>query len=126
MYDTVAKSITSQDVKDCIKAAYYLNAQEAVDDALAPYGMTATFGEDLKVLTLCIVVLKNGFTIVGKSACVNPSIYDEEIGRKLAYADACKQAEPFLGFLRKQDMYEESIFEDAVMFMNSTLSEEFA
>lgn len=34
----------------------------------------------------CLVVAKlpNGFTVVGESACVDPSIYDEEIGVKLA------------------------------------------
>lgn len=125
MYDTVAKSISSPEVKDCIKAVYYLNAQEAVDNALAEFGMEASYGDDLKVLTICIAVLRNGFTIIGKSACVDPAIYDAEIGRKIAYADACRQAESYTGFLRKQDMYEEAIFEDAVMFMNSTLSEEF-
>lgn len=34
----------------------------------------------------CIVVakLKNGFTIVGESACVDPANYDNAIGEKLA------------------------------------------
>lgn len=34
----------------------------------------------------CIVValLPNGFTVVGESACVDPSNYDESIGERLA------------------------------------------
>ncbi|RFA37041.1 hypothetical protein CAI16_02920 [Virgibacillus dokdonensis] len=34
----------------------------------------------------CVVVAKlpNGFTVIGESACVNPKIYDEEIGENLA------------------------------------------
>lgn len=34
----------------------------------------------------CLVVAKlpNGFTVVGESACVDPSIYDEKIGVELA------------------------------------------
>lgn len=34
----------------------------------------------------CIVVakLENGFTIVGESACVDPDIYQEDIGEELA------------------------------------------
>lgn len=34
----------------------------------------------------CLVVAKlpNGFTVVGESACVDPSNYDEEIGEELA------------------------------------------
>lgn len=36
----------------------------------------------------CIVVakLRNGFTIVGESACIDPSDYNEEIGFNLAKA----------------------------------------
>ena len=39
----------------------------------------------------CIVIakLRNGFTIVGGSACIDPKNYDEEIGFELA----CKQIE---------------------------------
>lgn len=34
----------------------------------------------------CIVIaqLRNGFTIIGESACVDPNNYDEEIGHSLA------------------------------------------
>lgn len=124
MYDTIARSVTPQDVKSCIKAAYYLNASEAVDKALHPFGLESVYAEDLKLLTLCILVLNNGFTIVGKSACADPNKYDDQIGRKLAYADACKQVEPFLGFLLKQDLYEEEIFEDVMLAMSEALNED--
>lgn len=45
----------------------------------------------LSCLTICVLVLKNGYTVVGKSACASPENYDKEIGRTVAYEDARKQ-----------------------------------
>lgn len=39
-------------------------------------------------LTVCCLTLKNGFTVLGKSACVAPANFDAALGRKLAYEDA--------------------------------------
>jgi hypothetical protein len=49
-------------------------------------------------VTLCVLVLRNDFVIIGKSACVDSANYDEEIGQRLAYEDAVKQVWPYLGF----------------------------
>ena len=38
--------------------------------------------------TVCVIVLKNKFEIVGSSACVDPADFDEEVGRKQAYDNA--------------------------------------
>lgn len=42
--------------------------------------------------------LDNGFWLVGKSAPVDPSNYNDEYGRQLAYDDALRQAWPLLAF----------------------------
>lgn len=47
--------------------------------------------EAMQCLTLCVMTLKNGYTLVGKSACASPENYDEHIGRQIAYEDARKQ-----------------------------------
>ena len=39
-------------------------------------------------LTVCVLVLQNGYTVTGESACVAPENYNEEIGRKIAYTNA--------------------------------------
>jgi putative intracellular protease/amidase len=49
-------------------------------------------------VTLCVLILKNGFVIVGKSACVNRANFNEETGKRLAREDALKQVTPFLGW----------------------------
>lgn len=38
--------------------------------------------------TVCLLTLKNGFTVSGESACASPENFDEEIGRKIARDNA--------------------------------------
>jgi len=39
-------------------------------------------------LTVCALSLKNGFQVVGESACASPENFNEEIGRKIAFDNA--------------------------------------
>lgn len=52
----------------------------------------------LGVLTICLLVLQNGFTILGKSAPASPENFNEELGRKLAHEDAIRQVWPLMGY----------------------------
>lgn len=52
----------------------------------------------LALMTFCILVLRNGFTVVGKSACVSPENFDAAYDRKLAREDARRQLWPLLDF----------------------------
>ncbi len=61
-------------------------------------------GPELSCLTICVLTLRNGFTIVGKSACASPENYDAEIGRKIALEDARKQIWPLAGYQLKSDL----------------------
>jgi hypothetical protein len=54
--------------------------------------------EALKVLSICILVMKNGFTVIGKSAPTSPQNFNAEFGRKFAYEDAIRQLWPLMGF----------------------------
>src|SRR6185312_6542709 len=58
----------------------------------------------LECLTICVVTLKNGFTLVGKSACASPENYDEHIGRQIAYDDARKQIWALEGYLLRSKL----------------------
>lgn len=50
------------------------------------------------LLTFCVLVLRNGFTVTGESACASPENYDEEIGRKIARANAVNKIWPLMGY----------------------------
>lgn len=52
-----------------------------------------------ETVTHCRIVLDNGFSVSGESACVNPENYNQEIGEKIAYDNAFRQLWPLFGFL---------------------------
>lgn len=52
-----------------------------------------------ETVTICEIMVDNGYTVRGESACVNVANYDEEIGNRFAYDNAFKQLWPLFGFL---------------------------
>lgn len=52
--------------------------------------------------------MENGFKVEGTSACVDPSRYNEAIGRKEAYDNAFEKIWEKEGYLLKQKLFEES------------------
>lgn len=48
--------------------------------------------------TVCMLTLKNGFEIVGTSACINPEEYDYNLGHKYALVDALNKLDELSGF----------------------------
>jgi hypothetical protein len=49
-------------------------------------------------VTVCVLKLKNGFTVIGHSACVSPENFDEDLGRKIARQHAVDQCWSLFGF----------------------------
>lgn len=49
-------------------------------------------------LTICILALKNGFSLVGKSAPADPANFDADAGQRFAYDDALRQLWPLEGY----------------------------
>jgi hypothetical protein len=58
----------------------------------------------LDLLTFCVMVLENGFTVTGESACASPENFDAEIGRKIARANAVQKIWPLMGYALKQQL----------------------
>jgi len=52
-----------------------------------------------ETVTHCRIVLDNGFSASGESACVNVENYNKDIGEKIAYDNAFRQLWPLFGFL---------------------------
>lgn len=59
----------------------------------------------LELLTFCVLVLNNGFTVTGESACASPENFDAELGRKIARQNAVNKIWPLLGFLLKEKLH---------------------
>jgi hypothetical protein len=53
-------------------------------------------------LTIAVVKLANGFSLVGKSACADPANYNKELGEKFAKEDALRQMWPLEGYALRE------------------------
>lgn len=112
-----APRVTPADIKAAIASEHYFTAADGVDGA----GIASLRAEDphqaltitaldddvskagtpmetLGLLTFCVLVLKNGFTVSGESACASPENFDAELGRQIARRNAEAKIWPLLGF----------------------------
>jgi hypothetical protein len=60
--------------------------------------------EQLEVLTICILQVRNGFTVIGKAAPADPGNFDADLGKKFAYEDAVRQLWPLYGFALREEL----------------------
>lgn len=58
----------------------------------------------LDLLTICVLVLRNGFTVMGKSACASPENFDADIGKRIARANAEQEIWSLMGYALKERM----------------------
>lgn len=94
-----APRVTPARIEEVIAGEYFFTAADATKDA-------PQF-DALKLLTFCVLVLKNGFTVTGESACASPENFDAEVGRKIARANAVNKIWPLEGYLLKQQLSQE-------------------
>ena len=78
-------------------ASKYLLSQEGVADDPGEAPSEFSFNS-LSLLTFCVLVLRNGFTVTGESACASPENFDAEIGRNVARQNAVQKIWPLMGY----------------------------
>ena len=61
--------------------------------------------DSLKHLTFCVLILRNGFTVTGESACVSPENFDAELGRKIARQNAITKVWPLMGYALRERLF---------------------
>lgn len=93
-----APRVSLADMENKISCEYYFTA----GDAIAALGMPDH--KALSVLTICILVMQNGFTVIGKSAPASPENFDPEKGKRFAYEDAIKQLWPLEGYALREKL----------------------
>jgi hypothetical protein len=102
-----APRVTPADIDDAIDSTHYFTAFDGVMGELVSDGVRPTSYEQencpapLKLLTFCVLVLRNGFTVTGESACASPENFDAEVGRRAALAAAKNKMWPLLGYALK-------------------------
>ena len=114
-----APRITPDDIEANIVSEHYFTAKDAIAgyhpaiqvliDGLHKFApavlntwdsarakMEEEIPQSLGLLTFCVLVLRNGFTVTGESACASPENFDAEIGRKIARQNAINKVWPLI------------------------------
>lgn len=98
-----APRITQADIDAAISSEHYFTAADGLfgSAGLHEAGESPYLKPDLqplRLLTFCVLVLRNGFTVTGESACASLENFNAEIGRKIAREKAISKIWPLLGY----------------------------
>ena len=98
-----APRVTPGDIEANIASEHYFTGSEGVGHQgehvkYASHWEVPRSIEALELLTFCVLVLRNGFTVTGESACASPENFDAEIGRKIARQNAVAKIWPLMGY----------------------------
>jgi Phage protein (N4 Gp49/phage Sf6 gene 66) family len=96
-----APRVTPADVEANIVSEHFFTAADGVFGANGPNGNQKP---SLSLLTFCVLVLRNGFTVTGESACASPENFDAEIGRRIARSNAVQKIWPLMGYALKEKL----------------------
>ena len=104
-----APRVTPADIEENIASVVYFTALDGAEALLARESAKLRIviphvAQALGLLTFCVLVLRNGFTVTGESACASPENFDAEIGRKIAFENAKQKIWPLMGYALKQQL----------------------
>lgn len=105
-----APRVTPGDIEANIASEHYFTGSEGARHQgehakYAPHWEVPRSIEALELLTFCVLVLRNGFTVTGESACASPENFDAEIGRQIARRNAINKIWPLMGYELKQRLH---------------------
>lgn len=99
-----APRVTPADIEANIDSEHYFTALDGVDGYYrgGPEAQGVRNARALGLLTFCVLVLRNGFTVTGESACASPENFDAEIGHKIARQNAVQKIWPLMGYALRE------------------------
>lgn len=100
-----APRVTPADIQASIASVHYFTAANGV---AAASGNVMSDDDSLRCLTFCVLVLHNGFTVTGESACASLENFDAELGRKIARENATSKIWPLMGYALKQRLHDQA------------------
>lgn len=57
-------------------------------------------------VTVCLLLLENGYSVVGESACADSANFDEKLGKRIAKDNAKQKIWALEGYLLRQKLYD--------------------
>ena len=103
----IAPRITPADIEANIASEHYFTAADGasrLSTTSIEVGASGSVPVALNLLTFCVLILRNGFTVTGESACASPENFDAEIGRKIARENAKQKIWPLMGYELKSKL----------------------
>lgn len=97
----VAPRVTLANIEGAIAETFYFTGHQA---AVMTQPAGRFVPRELETLTICLIVMANGFTVIGKAAPASPENFNAELGRKYAYEDGVRQVWPLMGFALRDKM----------------------
>lgn len=107
-----APRVTPADITANIASTWFFTGSDGANGA----AVSGTPVEDqpplpsnhpLSLITFCVLVLKNGFTVTGESACASPENFDAQIGRNIARENAVQKVWPLMGYELRSKLAEQ-------------------
>jgi hypothetical protein len=102
--------VTPSDIDAAIVSQHFFTASDGAQGAFAKDNKDFAgipVPDALCLLTFCVLVLRNGFTVTGESACAIPENFDPQIGREIAFKNAREKIWLLEGYLLKQKLSEQ-------------------
>ncbi len=106
-----APRVTPADIEANIVSEHYFTALDGAsavsEDIVNVWHDDKDHGAEkvpLSLLTLCILVLRNGFTVTGESACASPENFNADVGRRVARQNAISKVWPLMGYALKEQL----------------------
>jgi N4 Gp49/Sf6 Gp66 family protein len=102
-----APRVTLAHIEGCIAYEYYVTGDQLPAITTAVLGVSyAQVPQQIDIsplacLTICVLVLRNGFTVTGESACASPENFNSELGRKIARQKAVEKIWSLEGYVLK-------------------------
>lgn len=87
-----------------------LNAPRITPEMITGLIIKSEYHKLTDVLTVCVLTLKNGFTVTGESACASPENYNKELGDNISYNNARDKIWVLEGYLLKEALYQSNHF----------------
>lgn len=102
-----AARVTPADIEANITHCYYFRGGDAHRYYWPDLSAADQLHPAIDLLTICILVLRNGFTVTGESACASPENFDAEIGRNIARQNAVDKIWPLMGYQLRDRLHNE-------------------
>jgi hypothetical protein len=93
-----APRVTPADIEANIASEHYFTAADGIASPNAVNPRAGYDTQSLLLLTFCVLVLRNGFTVTGESSCASPENFDADVGKRIARANAVQKIWPLMGY----------------------------